>query len=255
MKEKYIKDSEIFEKIKEVIYGLYPVKKPRLDSWEYLCTCTKKPEMAITFYFYKDDDGSTKTQVMFLTGTESVKHGISTVYVVDSKLSKQTIGKLISFILLQFPYMRSLHQNGSGFEMNFNLGLENEEQEGISCNKIDIQFETHPKFYGEFKDLFRNYLEYIVDTFYVAVSKTPQFISSYKKYSDKIKKETIESLSYDQLQKFTKLIDEKILRILLSNIDNDYFFELCNTFQKENETTKKKILELKDSTVNSVIND
>lgn len=255
MEEKYTKDVEIFDKICDVIYELYPIKKPRFDSWEHLCNCTEKPEMSISFYFYKDKDDSIKTQVLFLKGTQSSKHSISTIYVVDSELSEQTIGKLIFFILSEFPYMSSLQEIGSGFEIKFNIGLEHEAQEGISLSAIDIQFETHPNFYKDFKNLFHSYLEYIVDNFYVAVSKTPQFISAYKRYSDKIKRETIESLSYEELQKLVKFIDEKELRTLLSSIDNDYFFELCGSFQKENENTKKKVLELRDSTVNNLIGD
>ena len=255
MEERYTKEDEIFNKIKDVMYKLHPIKKPRIDSWKCFCNCIKKPEMAITFYFYKDDDGLTRTQVLFLDGTESSKHSTGDIYVVKSELSEQTIGKLISFILSEFPYIGSLHQCGSGFEISFNIGLENEEQEGISCSKINIWFETHPNIYGQFKQLFHDYLEYIVDTFYVEVSKTPQFIDAYRRYSDKLKEEIIESLSYEELQKFVKLIDEKKLRILLSELNNDYFFELCNSFQEQNETTKKKILELKESTVNTVVND
>jgi len=255
MEERYTKDDEIFDIIKKNIYNIYPFKKPRIDSWEYFCNCKKKPEMAITFYFYKDADESTRTQVMFLNGNASFKHGTGDTYIIKSHLSEKTICKLISFILSEFPYMTSLHQFGSGFEINFDIGLENEELDGISCSKIDIQFETHPKFYDEFKELFREYLEYIVDAFYVEVSKTPLFIKTYREYSDKIKRELIESLSYEELQKFIKLIDDNNLRAMLLNMDNDYFFNLCNSFQKQNEATKKKVLELKESTVNTVLND
>lgn len=253
MEERYTNDAEIFDKIKEVIYKLHPVTKPRINSWEYLCNCTKKPEMAICFNFYIDNDNSTKTQVMFLDGTESAKQSTGDIYIVNSALSEETIGKVILFLLSEFPYINSLDQCGSGFEIIFNLGLENEEQEGISCSKIYVQFETHPILYKDFKQLFRNYLEFIVDSFYIEVSKTPQFMNAYKNYSDKIKREIIGSLSYEELHTFIKIIDEKNLRLLLSNIDNSYFFKLCDTYQKQNDTVKRRILELKDCATDDII--
>lgn len=251
-KERYTKDSEIFEKIKDVIYELHPIKKPRIDSWECLINRTKKPEIEISFYFYKDDDSSIKTQVIFLDGNESVKNGISTVYVVDSEISKQTIGKLISFILSEFPYIKSLHENSNGFEINFGIGVENEEQEGISLSAIDISFDTHPLLYNEFKEIFHDYLKYIVVSFYDVVSRTPQFKNEYIKYCDKIKRQTIESLSYDELQEFARIIDEKRLRELLLKMDNDYFFELCDCFQRSSKTAKKKVLGLKGCIITDV---
>lgn len=252
-KERYIKDDEVLNIIKDVIYELHPVMRPRIYSWAYLEKGIKMPEMEIRFYFYNDDDLDTKTQIMFLDGTESCKHEIPTTYVVDAKISMQTIGKLISFLLTEFPYMRSLHESPNGFGINFNIGLEHEEQEGISLSAIDINFDTHPRLYSEFRELFRDYLEYIINSFYGYVSRTPEFKNAYNRYSDKIKRETIDSLSYIELQNLLRLIDENRLRELLLGMNNDDFFELCNSFQKSNETTKRKILELKERTINDVI--
>ena len=122
-KEIYTKDSEIFYKIIDVIYKLHPITKPRIDSWNNLCNCIQNPEMSISFYFYKDNDDSVKTQVLFLDGNRSSMNGISTTYIVDSEISKMTVIKLISFILSEFPYIRSLGECVNVFEINFDLGI------------------------------------------------------------------------------------------------------------------------------------
>lgn len=251
--ERNIKETEVFEIIKDVVYDLHPVKQPRIDFWEYVGSGIKKPEMDILFYFYRDFDDSIKTQITIMDRFGISKNYTQKDYLIDSSISEETIGKLITFILSEFPYMLSLHQQAGGFEINFSLGAEHEEEQGISCSKINIEFDTHPKLYESFRKLFRDYLEYIVNTFYGAVSNTADFKEAYKKYSDKIKMEILDSLSYEELKKLINLIDEKRLRMLLSDIDNDYFFELCNLFQKNNETTKKKILELKSSAIDDVI--
>ena len=64
--EKNIKEIEVFEKIKEVVYELHPIKRPRIDSLEYIVNGNRKPEMDIMFYFYRDFDNSIKTQITII---------------------------------------------------------------------------------------------------------------------------------------------------------------------------------------------
>lgn len=248
MGKEYIYDSEVITKIREVIYKLYPVKEPRIDSdmYTYISNRTKMPKMGINFYFYKDDIGSTKTQILFMNDGTS----ISKCYLVDGKVSNNSIGSLISFLLQQFPYVSFVRSFAYGIEMNFTIGLEHYEQEGISCKSIDVEFNTHPKFYGDFRNLFRDYLEYIVNTFYESMSNTPEFKKAYENYSSMIKKQIVDSLSYEELLRFASLMEVKELRELLSSMDNDYFFKLCNSFQKSSDMTKRKVLELKVNAIN-----
>jgi len=251
--EKNIKEIEVFEKIKEVVYELHPIKRPRIDSLEYIVNGNRKPEMDIMFYFYRDFDNSIKTQITIIDRFSVSKNYVQKNYLIDSSISEDTIGKLITFILSEFPYMSSLHQCTCGFEMNFNIGVEHEEEQGVSCSKINFQFDTHPKLYESFVQLFRSYLKYIVNTFYGAVSNTADFKNAYQRYSDKTKMEIISSLSYSELKRLINLIDEDNLRRLLSDMDSECFFTLCDLFQNSNESTKRKILELKGNTIDSVI--
>lgn len=252
--EAYIKEDELLNKIKENIYTLHPIRKPRIDSLAYYKKCEQKPEMSIDFYFFKDCDNLVKVQVCFMDGCRGFRHGVNNSYLIDTSISEETIGKLISFILINFPYMRSLHTTGTGFEMNFCIGVEHEEEEGIGCSSIDIVFKTNYLLYDDFKELFRKYIEYITDNFYAYVSKTPEFKDAYNKWAQKIMTETIMSLSHDELNNFIDLIDDDVMRQLLFSMNSDYFFEICESFQKNSETTKKKLLELKLNTVDTSIN-
>lgn len=255
MKDRIIKEEQIFEKIKESIYKLHPIKKPRIDSWMYYESHSNKPEMNIEFYFFIDKDDSVKVQVGFMDGCRSFKHSIDNSYLTNNIISEETIRKLISFILINFPYMLSLHKNSTGFEINFCIGMEHEEEEGIECSAIDIVFETHPLLYDNFKEVFNNYIEYITDNFYTYVSKTPEFKEAYDKWAMKTKNEIINYLSHDELTNFVSLIDDNVIRQLLSSMNIDYFFKICESFQKNSEMTKKKILELKKSTMNTAIDE
>ena len=255
MKDRNIKEEEVFEKIKESIYKLHPIKKPRIDSWAYYEKHLENPEMIIYFYFFRDNDDSVKVQVGFMDGCRSFRYGIDESYLTDTVISEETISKLISFILINFPYMRSLYKTPTGFEMNFRIGAEHEEEEGIECSVVDVVFETHPLLYDRFRELFNDYIEYITDNFYAYVSKTPEFKKAYNKWAKKIKGEIITSLSHDELINFVSLIDDDVMRQLLFSMNSDYFFEICNSFQKNNETTKKKMLELKASTIDAVTGD
>lgn len=255
MEDRNIKEEDVFEKIKEQIYELHPIRKPRIDSWAYYESRTAKPEMSIDFYFFVDNDDSVKVQIGFMDGCRSFRHSAGNSYLTDIVISEETIVKLISFILINFPYMQSLHKTPNGFEMNFCIGAEHEEEEGIGCSVVDVVFETHPLLYDRFKELFNNYIEYITDNFYAYVSKTPEFNEAYNKWSKKIKGEIITSLSHDELVNFVSLIDDEAMRQLLFSMNNDYFFEICNSFQKNSETAKKKMLELKDSSLDTMTGD
>lgn len=71
----------------------------------------------------------------------------------------------------------------------------------------------------------------------------------------KTKNEIINYLSHDELTNFVSLIDDNVIRQLLSSMNIDYFFKICESFQKNSEMTKKKILELKKSTMNTAIDE
>lgn len=98
--EKYIKEKEVFERIKEFIYELCPVKQPRVEIddncyYRYIV-------LEISFNFYKDAH-FINTQIGFLDKENNFRY-----YLVKDKVSEETIGKLVAFLLNDFLYVSSV---------------------------------------------------------------------------------------------------------------------------------------------------
>lgn len=233
--EKYIDEAEIFEKIKEEIYKLCPVKQPRVvfDGDGYF----KDIEVGIEFYFYKEENQIVNTMVSINNMTNS--------YLVVGDVSNDTIGKLVAFLLNEFPYVNSVQTRVNGFEIEFLAGLEHFEQEGIGCNKISINFDTHPVLHKEFSELFQRYLNYIVSNFAESMSRAPQLRVAYKNYRAGIKKNIINSFSSEELRKFIDLMTDEERCALLIGMNTEKFFEVCDRVQKCGNASKGMVKELK----------
>ena len=236
--KKYIKELEAFEKFKETIYELYPVKKPRMElEEEYIPT--KNTSLRICIWPFKDIKGIVKTQMTFTNDSS----GTNKFYFIDDKLSNETIGKMMTFILKEFPYVRSVQTNSIGFEIKTVIGLEHFEEEGISCSKVNIVFNTSIKLAREFNNMFEEYLNYILSNYMEYMSRAPQIKEVYKKYRTSIKKDIINSLSRDDKIKFINLLSDEELSDLLIGMNTDNFFKVCDKFDKDINKPKSLRLE------------
>lgn len=230
--EKYIEEKEIYEKIKEVIYSLCPIKKPRMKFDEegfYQNICLR-----IYFYFYEDSTGKIITQLSLLK--EGKQLPIS--YLTNQKIKEDTIKKIMEFIFSEFPYVNNLQTRLNGFDIDCGIGLENFLDEGISCNKISIIFETHPKLCKDFSDLFENYLTHIMTNFINHMERAPQIRDAYKKYKINMQKRIINNLDYEELKQLIMGLTEEKLRELLISMNSDNFFELCDKIQQNTNPPK-----------------
>lgn len=244
---KYIKESETFDEIKEAIYELCPVKQPRieLNDDDYF----EEKKLGIYISFYTDDDGSVHTQISFVRTNGNIAVSASNYCVVDKEISDDTIGKLVAFLLGDFPYVNNVEINSYGFEIEFVSGLEHFEQKGISCSKANIRF-TNTFRKDNCAEIIQNYLSYIVSNFTTEMIRAPQMREMYKKYLNDIKEKLIASLSGGELRQFISLLTEEQLRELLLGMDNEQFFNLCDKLQKEDGNIKGNVRELKRIPIN-----
>lgn len=231
-----INENQVFEKIKEAIYELCPVKKPRIDL--RIKDSSREKKIGIDFNFYRDEDNLIKVQIGFLESNCLTGRFVSKYYLVDEVISKETVDRLISFLLSEFPYAKNFHTYPTGFEMEVGLGVEHLEEEGISCSGISVQFSTHPLLMENLNELFCGYLEYIICNFREQVSKNPRCVKDYKKFGERIKKVTLDSFSVEEMKQLVDLLDEEELRILLCGIDTGSFFKLCDMIRESASDVK-----------------
>lgn len=233
----YIDEKDVFEKVVETIYELYPKKKPRMElEDEYIPT--KNTALKIDFYFFKDKDGIVRSQMYFTKDY----NGLSKFYLINDKLSNETVGKIMSFIFYSFPYVNSVQTSSIGFDIESVIGLEHFEQEGISCSKVNIVFNTSVKMICEFNDMFEEYLNYILSNYMEYMRRAPQIKEVYKQYRTGIKKEIVNSLTRGEIELFISLLSNEELRDLLIGMNTDKFFEICDKLDKD--INKPKSLKL-----------
>jgi len=213
--EKYIEEKDVFEKIRKVIYKLCPVKQPRIeidDNCYY-----KNVILEISFNFYQEED-FINTQICFLDNENKFQY-----YLVKDKVSEDAVVKLVAFLLDEFPYVNSVQMLSNGFEIEFGIGLEHFGQKGISCNKVKIEFSTHPKLKDKFGELFQNYLNCIISNFTIDMIRAPQVKEAYNNYRDSMKEKIINNLNLAELQQIILGLSEEKMRELLANMDIDSF--------------------------------
>lgn len=221
--EKYVDEIEVFDKFKKVIDELYPVKKPRMELVDGYIPSRNK-DLKINFYFYRDQEDIIRMQMYFSKGNNEM----SKYFLISDKLSNDMIGKLISFLLKEFPYVMSVQTNLMGFEIESVIGLEHFDEEGISCSRVNLKFDTHPKLYREFTEMFQNYLNYILSNYMEYMSMAPQIKESYKKYRANLKKDIINSLSREELENLIGLLTDEEFKDLLIGMNTKKFFEVCD---------------------------
>lgn len=243
----YIEEKDAFEKFKEIVYELYPIKKPRMElEEEYIPT--RNTSLRVVVWLFKDAKGIVRTQMTFTKDYD----GIYKFFYIDNKLSNDTVGKIMSFIFNEFPYVNSVQTSSIGFDIESVIGLEHFEQEGISCRKINIVFNTIITLAHEFNYMFEEYLNYILSNYIEYMRRAPQIKEVYKKYRTGIKKEIVNSLTRVELERFIGLLSDEELRDLLIGMNTDKFFKTCDEFDKD--MNQPKSLRLINGTPKKIVN-
>lgn len=228
-----IEEKTLFNEMKKNIYKLCPIKKNKTDSDNI-----KKIELIITFYFYKEENNSIKMQTNIKKRNRLHDSKSEYDYLVDREISKETFGKLVSFILKDFPNIRSLDTHSKGFDLEFSNGPDYQEQTNIGCNDINIRFTTSSEFQYDFASIFLEYLDYIYTNFPEQTSRNNQFRNEYKKYCIRIKTAMINFYTSEELKKRIENLSNGELIKLLYGIDNETFFNLFGEFVCSKAKTK-----------------
>lgn len=241
--EKYIKNDQVLDVIKEVIYELYPVKRPRVEYDDYTYRY-KNEELGIIFYFYNVEEGEICAQICFL----KQNNFMFKYYLVDKDSSDEIIANLIRFLLKEFPYVNSLGESANGFSLDFGVGLEHHDMEGISCNKVQLSFETHPDLYEQFYSLLNDYFEYIMYVLSVEIGNNSEYNRGYYGgYYDTLKSRMVNDFNSEELKQYIGLLTDDEMRSVLFSMGNGRFFEMANTLKQDYEVSRGKAKELKKS--------
>lgn len=235
--KKYIDESLVFDSIKAVVYKMCPVKEPRVkcDERDY---SYEKEELEIDFYFHKDENEKIKTSIIFMKNNEMFLDEGN--YIVNDKISNDTIGNLIEFLIINFPYVNSMNTEFNEFKIEFGIGLEHHDSEGIGCSKVVVSFNTYPSFWKDFENIFSGYLKYITDIFKDYIGKNPECANRFRGYYNLLKPKMVVSFDSEQLQQLVGLLTDEEIRMLLLKMNNERFFQLCDSLKnRDNEVGRK----------------
>ncbi len=110
-----------------------------------------------------------------------------------------------------------------------------ENQKGISCDKIILEFNAHTK---EFIPILNKYLSNILVKFTNELSQTSTFQYKYEEYCNNLKRDIINTLSTKEIEQIFKNLPVEIKRKMLQNFSSQYFFKY---YEESNILTKQLI--------------
>lgn len=224
---------DFVEKIKEEICSLHPITMPRYDDEN-----PSYKEMEIDLAFF-NHEGKHQTGIYFLDGNDRCKSSTSTSYRLKEYISFAGVKDLIDFLLSEYPILLNISFEYQSFSLRFSYRSENEEEEGISCNQVILEFRTRDK---DLVPVIRDYLNYIVSTYYGLVSKTPTFQRRYEEYLDSNKRKIINAMSDEEIASFMEKLSPQDIKDMLVEMDNQYFFKIYNSIKGEEVPYEQKKL-------------
>ena len=115
--------------------------------------------MEIYFTFGATYDNKSITAIGFLDEDEYSRSSTSAFYRLDEYINLEIINELISYLITEYPYISDFSLFSQSFSLNFEYPFEMEGQEGISCDKIILEFNAHTK---EFMPILSKYLSDIL---------------------------------------------------------------------------------------------
>lgn len=225
-----IYQDEILNKIKNEIYRIHPVTNPRKNN-------EIKSVMEIYFTIGETINNSFTT-IKFLDGDEYSKSSTPTFYKLDEYINLEIVNKLIYYLLVEYPYINDLSISSMSFSLSFIYPFEMENEEGISCDKIILKFNTRSY---EFIPILNNYLTNILLTFTNELSQTQTFQDKYSEYCNHLQKSILDSLSEKEIEQMIKILPIEIKRKLLKTLSSQYFLQFYQNYYND-ETSPKKLI-------------
>ena len=212
------KEKDIAERIINLINELHPVKTPRVDLD---IPSFKRPSTDI-FIGLVEEDNMPFTFISVLDGTESYKSSAAKGELTTNQfLSINTLKILIDYLLANFPvvYKFNVNSNSISFTLSFSKNNDFYITPGISLENISLEIRiTDLKLQKKLKE----YLVFILSTYYAELKQTPYWQENIEKYKKKIFFE----MEYGYIMDFVSLLSEEEIRELLVNITNERFIEI-----------------------------
>lgn len=227
-----IKQKEILDKIQHEICRVHPIKKPRSSDK----TCTSSV-MKIYFTFGVTYDNKPITAIGFLDGNENQMSSTSPFYRLNEYINTEIVIQLISFLVEEFPYISDFSICSRSFSFDFQYPLEMENQEGISCDKIILDFRARD---GECIQMLNNYLSKILSEFTDELSQTRTFQNRYNEYCNDLRKNIIDSSNDEEIEQIIRRLPIEIQRKLLESVPSQYFLQFYYDFQNQDDNHYQK---------------
>lgn len=213
-------EKEVLKKIINIINLLHPVQTPRIDLD---MPSFKRPSTDIIINLIEEDNVP-HTFISILDGTENFKQSVPHGNILtDAFLDINTLKEIIDYLLANFPvvYNFNVNSNSISFTLSFSKNNDFLETPGLSLENVNLEISI--------KDLklqkkLKEYLVFILSTYYAELKQTPYWQENIKKYKKKI----LFEMEYGYIMDFVSLLSEEEIRKLLVNITNERFIEIMN---------------------------
>lgn len=226
-------EKDIEERIINLINELHPVKTPRVDL---NMPSFKNPSMDILINLIEEDN-MPHTFISILDGTENFKQSVPNGNILtDTFLDINTLKEIIDYLLANFPVVYNFNVNSNTISFTFSFSKNNDLYitPGISLENISLEIRiTDLKLQKKLKE----YLIFILSTYYVELKQTPYWQETIKKHKKKI----LFEMEYGYIMDFVSHLSEEEIRKLLVNITNERFIEIMNNMvSKETKLERLK---------------
>ena len=233
--------NELLDKIKKEILRMYPITCPRKNNEHEISV------MEIYFTFGATYDNKPITAIGFLTGNETSRSSTQTHYRLTEYIKDEIIFQLISYLLSEYPDISDLSIFPTSFLIDFQYPYEREVQEGISCDKIILEFRIREK---ELAPLLNKYLSTILLEFPKEMSQTKTVQQKYNAYCENLKQDIISSLNDKEIDELIQKLPIEKKKELLQKLPIEYFSQFYQEHTYQEEQTLIKQLEKKFNSQN-----
>ena len=226
-------EKDLAERKNYFINELHPVKTPRVDL---NMPSFKSPSMDILINIIEEDN-MPHTFISILDGTENFKQSVPNGNILtDAFLEINTLKEIIDYLLANFPvvYNFNVNSNSISFTLSFSKNNDFYITPGISLENISLEIRiTDLKLQNKLKE----YLIFILSTYYAELKQTPYWQETIEKYKKKI----LFEMEYGYIMDFVSHLSEEEIRKLLVNITNERFIEIMNNMvSKETKLERLK---------------
>lgn len=195
---------EILNEIKSVITTHHPYMENRLP----ILLKYPNPSMDIKFYFHP-----TGTVITFLDGLETKKSSIPKKIELDFVVEPALINSLVAMLLQDHDYISDIKRSSNALQVGTDVELTLDNYAGIACGAINVELDFYG--YPNSEELLNSYYDALVCAFYDQIKDTPSFKYEFVNDGEKVKKDTINNLTKeDILNILGNLSDEELHSIL-----------------------------------------